>query len=130
MGGPMHTNGIRANVDWCVHCRQAEDYGCPGGIIVSWPLELDSSPCASLASTCLGTGMGMAAGLVVLDSVAGMLAATVSCAPPISLSSALPCSCTLGTGSMWCLSILIDFCQDITVVGVNPTTRPTPPLSC
>ena len=64
----------------------------PDGSIVSWPLELDSSLCISLAFTCPEIGMGMVVAPVLLNLAVGTLAATVFCAPPILPSSALPCS--------------------------------------
>jgi len=73
--------------------------------------------------------MGMAAVPVVLDSVAVLLTSVVSYTP-VTPSSALY-GCWSGTGRMWCLSpIPIDSLQDIAVVGVNPTTHPTPLTFC
>jgi hypothetical protein len=64
----------------------------PGGSDVSWPPELDSSPCISPVSTCPEAGMGTAAIPVVLDLAAVLLTSVVSCAPPVMPSSAL-CGC-------------------------------------
>jgi hypothetical protein len=74
----------------------------PGGSDVSWPPGLDSSPCTSLVSTCLGAGMGMAAVPVVSDLAAVLLASVVSCTLP-GVPSSAPHNCCLGTGRMWCL---------------------------
>jgi hypothetical protein len=101
----------------------------PGGSAVSWLLELDSSPCVSLASTCLGIGMGMAVAPIVLDLAVGTLATVVFYAPTLP-SSVLPCSWSLGIESKCCLPIPIDSHQDIAAAEVNPTAHPTPPSSC
>jgi hypothetical protein len=98
----------------------------PGGSSVSWPLELDSSPCISLASTCLEGGMVITVVPEVLDLAAELLTKVATCIPPVSP----PCSISLRSGMWWCLHIPTDSHLDIAVAGVNPTARPTPPSSC
>jgi hypothetical protein len=74
--------------------------------------------------------MGMAAVHVVSDLVAVLLTSVVSCAPPGTPSS-VSHGCCSGTGRIWCLPpIPISSLQDIAVVGVNPTTHPTPLTFC
>jgi hypothetical protein len=65
----------------------------PGGSIVSWPPELDSSPCISLAFTCSRGDMAMVVP-GVLDLAVGLLAQVATCIPPISP----PCSMSLRIG--------------------------------
>jgi hypothetical protein len=102
----------------------------PGGSIASWLPELGSSLSSSPASILLELGTWMVVVLAVPDLTAVILSSVASCASP-SISSLAPPGCWLETGRRWCLPpIPIDSCQDIAVVGVNPTTHPTPPGFC
>jgi hypothetical protein len=101
----------------------------PGGSIVSWPPELGSSPCTSLVSTCLRTGMVMVVVPGAPDLMVVMPATVASCIPPTLPSIVPPCSMSLRTGRWWYLPMPMDSHQEIIVAGVNPTAHPTPPSS-